>query len=310
MEAIMKYFKHWPAMLSGAVVSVIFLIVIFSYQVKSTEVAIVKTFGRISTQDKPGLHFCWPYPVDMIYKFDNRMYCFDGFAGKMEEVSTREGETVVVGMFTVYRIADAERLFKNAGNINRAEVLLDNLMRCSRNSAVGAHYLSDFINTEDGKVKIGLIEDEIKRDFEANAIRALGLKIEAVGIKTFILPEKITEKVFERMKAERNVLSEKYRSSGKSEAKAMKDEADNKRKSMIAAAETKAKIIRSEGDELAAKYYSVFKENQELAVFIRKLDSLNRMKPEKLTLLIKSSAYPFDIMNENLTNGQKKGNPK
>jgi membrane protease subunit HflC len=298
MEAIMKYFKHWPAMFFGAVVSVIFLIVIFSYQVKSTEIAIVKTFGKISAQDKPGLHFCWPYPVDMIYKFDNRMYCFDGFAGKLEEVSTREGETVVVGMFTVYRIAEAVRLFKNAGNINRAEVLLDNLMRCSRNSAVGAHYLSDFINTENGKVKIGLIEDEIKRNFEANAMISLGLKIEAVGIKTFILPEKITGKVFERMKAERNVLSEKYRSSGKSESKSMRDEADNKRKSMVAAAETRAKIIRSEGDELAAKYYSVFKENQELAIFLRKLDSLNRMDSRKLTLMLKTDTSPFDVMNE------------
>jgi len=141
-------------------------------------------------------------------------------------------------------------------------------------------------------------------------MNALGLKIEAVGIKTFILPEKITEKVFERMKAERGVLSEQYRSYGRSEAKAMRDEADNKRKSMIAEAESKAKTIRGEGDELAAKYYSAFKENPELAVFLRKLDSLNRMKPEKLTLLINPGAYPFDIMNESLEYEQSKGNIK
>ena len=296
MQIVLKYFKHWPAMFFGAVVSAIFLVVIFSYQVKSTEIAIVKTLGKISVQKEAGLHFCWPYPVDIIYKFDNRMHCFDGFAGKIEEVSTCEGETVVVGMFTVYKIADAEKLFKNTGNIHKAEVLLDNLMRSARNSVVGAHLLSDFINTENGKVKIDIIEDEIKKGFEADAMNALGLKIEAVGIKTFILPEKITEKVFERMKAERNVLSEKYRSSGKSEAKSMRDEADNKRKSAIAEAETKARIIRSEGDELAAKYYSEFRENPELAMFLRKLDSLNRMKPGKLTLILKTDKSPFDVM--------------
>jgi membrane protease subunit HflC len=171
-------------------------------------------------------------------------------------------------------------------------------MRSSRNSVIGAHYLKDFINTGKGEVKIAAIENEIKSGFEANAMSALGLKIEAVGIKTFILPEKITEKVFERMKAERNVLSEKYRSSGKSEAKAMRDEADNKRKSILAKAETEAKTIRGQGDELAAKYYSIFKENQELAVFLRKLDSLNRMSPEKLTLILKTDASPFDVMIE------------
>jgi membrane protease subunit HflC len=129
-------------------------------------------------------------------------------------------------------------------------------------------------------------------------MNALGLKIEAVGIKTFILPEKITEKVFERMKAERNVLSEKYRSSGKSEAKSMRDEADNKRKSMLAEAELKAKIIKSEGDDLATKYYSAFTENPELAAFLRKLESLNRIKAGKITLILNSEKYPFDIMNE------------
>jgi membrane protease subunit HflC len=167
---------------------------------------------------------------------------------------------------------------------------------------IGAHYLNDFVNAGKGEVKITAIENEIKSGFEANAMRALGLKIEAVGIKTFILPEKITEKVFERMKAERNVLSEKYRSSGKSEAKAIRDNADNKRKSIIAEAETEAKIIRSQGDELAAKYYSVFKENQELAVFLRKLDSLNRMNPKKLTLILKTDASPFDVMVEDKKN--------
>lgn len=298
MRAVLKYFKHWPAMFFGAVVSAIFLIVIFSYQVKSTEVAIVKTLGKISVQNEPGLHFCWPYPIDIIFKFDNRMHCFDGFTGKFEEVSTSEGETVVVGMFTVYRVVDAEKLFKNVGNINKAEVLLDNLMRCARNSAVGTHYLGDFINTGDWKVKIDLIEDEIKRDLEVKAMNSLGLKIEAVGIKTFILPEKITEKVFERMKAERNVLSEKYRSYGKSEAKSMRDEADNKRKYVIAEAEAKAKIIKSEGDEFATRYYSAFTENPDLAIFLRKLESLNRIKAGRITLILNSEKYPFDIMNE------------
>ena len=49
--------------------------------------------------------------------------------------------------------------------------------------------------------------------------------------------------------------------------------------------------------EIAAKYYSVFKENPELAFFLRKLDSLNRMNSGKLTLILKTDASPFDVMN-------------
>jgi len=298
MKNILKYFKHWPALLFGGAVAAIFLATIFSYQVKSTDVVILKTLGRISVQDEPGLHFCWPYPIEQIYSFDKRLRCFDGYDGKLEETSTADGQVVVACIYVAYRISDAEKFFKAAGDVHRAEVLLNDMMRSERNSAIGAHTLDEFINTGTGSVKIQMIEEEIRKELTGEAMKNLGLAIEGVGFKSFILPDMITGKVFERMKAERNVLAEIYRADGKSDAKRIRDEADNKRCLVLADAESKTKTIKGEGDELAAKYYSVFLENPELAVFLRKLESLNRIKSGKLTLIINSEGSPFNVMNE------------
>ena len=305
MKNILKYLKHWPALLFGAVVAAIFFAVIFSYQVKSTEVVVVKTLGRISVHDEPGLHFCWPYPIDEIYRFDKRMRCFDGYEGKLEETSTADGQVVVAGIYVVYRISDAGKFFKAAGEVHRAEGLLNNMMRSAKNSTIGAHTLDEFINTATGGVKLKLIEDELRKGIAGEAREKLGLAIEAVGFKSFILPEKITGKVFERMKAERNVLAERFRADGKSEGKNIRDQADNKKREKIVEAESKAKEIRGEGDSLAAIYYSVFQENLELAIFLRKLESLNRINPAKMTLILSSDKAPFDIMNHDMMNISK-----
>ncbi len=298
MKKILKYFEHWPALLFGGVVAAIFLVTIFSYQVKSTDVVILKTLGRISVQDEPGLHFCWPYPIEQIYSFDKRLRCFDGYDGKLEETSTADRQVVVASIYVAYRISDAKKFFKAAGDVCRAEVILNNMMRSARNSAIGAHTLDEFINTGTGGVKINMVEEEIREEIAGEAMEKLGLVIEGVGFKSFILPDMITGKVFDRMKAERNVMAEKYRADGKSGAKKIRDEVDNRRRLLLADAESKAKNIKGEGDELAAKYYSTFLENPELAIFLRKLESLNRIKSGKLTLIINTEGNPFNVMKE------------
>ena len=60
--------------------------------------------------------------------------------------------------------------------------------------------------------------------------------------------------------------------------------------------EATAKSIRAEGDAEAAKYYEVFKENPELAVFLRKLDSLRRIMKGRTTLVLDTNAAPFDLL--------------
>ena len=54
-------------------------------------------------------------------------------------------------------------------------------------------------------------------------------------------------------------------------------------------------ITGAEGDAEAAKYYEVFKENPELAEFLRKLDSLRVIMQSRTTLVLDTNVAPFDL---------------
>jgi membrane protease subunit HflC len=298
--------KHWPTVILGAIVAIIFLLTIFSFQVNTTEHAVVTTFGKITGTKDAGLHFRWPYPIQKITRYDNRKRCFEGLTGKIEETYTADGKSVVVGAYIIYKIADPEIVLQRLGTEIKAEERLTSLMRTVKNAVLGKYEFKELVNTDASKIKLDEIERKILEGLAPQAKTEYGIEVSWVGIKFLGIPEKISEKVFERMIAERNVLAENYRSEGKKIAKKIRDEADNKRKQMLADAEAEARIIRADGDAKAAAFYSVFKEEPALAEFLRKLESLRKIMPEKTTLILNTEDYPpFDILNAKRMPGTK-----
>ncbi len=293
-----KILQHWPTLLLGLIVSVIFLLAIFTFQVRSTETVVVTTLGKISGAQGPGLHFCWPYPFQKVHRFDNRFHCFDGSTGKIEETYTADGQPVVAGIFVVYRIVDAEKLFKSLPipDISQAEDKINSQMRTIKNAVLGKYKFDELLNTNPKKMKLDEIEAEMKKGISPVVLEKYGIQVEYVGIKVLDLPDKNTENVFARMKAERNVVAEQFRSDGRSEAKKIRDEADSNRKLKLAEAEAQAKQIKAEGDAKAASYYAVFKEEPDLAAFLRKLESLRKIMPSKTTLILNTDYAPFDLL--------------
>ncbi|MEI6421949.1 MAG: protease modulator HflC, partial [Lentisphaerota bacterium] len=253
-------FKHWPTLLLGLIVSIVFLLAIFTFQVKSTETVVVTTFGKISGVKDAGLHFCWPYPVQQIHRFDNRYHCFDGNTGKIEETNTADGQPVIAQIFVVYKVSDPQKLFRSLGGIPQAEDKLNSQMRTVKTGVLGKYKFDELVSTDPLKMKLDAIEQEMKKTIAPIVLEQYGIEVEYVGIKTLGLPEKNTENVFNRMKAERNVVAEQYRADGKREAQTMKNQADNNRKLKLAEAEAQAKRIKAEGDAKAATFYAVFKE--------------------------------------------------
>ncbi len=301
--------RHLPTMVLGAVVAAIFLLTIFTFQVNTTEHAVVTTFGKISGTRGPGLHFRWPYPVQQITRYDNRNRCFDGTVGKLEETYTADGKSVVVGTYIVYRISNPEVVLQRLGTEIKAEERLTSLVRTVKSAVIGKYSFKELVNTDPSMLKLDAIEKQILAGVADQAKGEYGIEVRGVGIKFLGIPEKISEKVFDRMISERNVLAENYRSEGKKVAKKIRDEADNRRREMLASAEAEARRTRAEGDAKAASFYSVFKEEPDLAEFLRKLESLRKIMPEKTTLILNTEDYPpFDILNKkNVPNTTEKG---
>ena len=296
--ATSKFFQHLPTVLLGIVVAVVLLLVLVTFQVSETECAVMTTLGNIEKNAdlKPGLHFRWPYPFQRVYKFDRRLRCFEGNAGKLEETSTADEQNILVGIFVEYRIADAEKFFVSLERVSEAEQRLNNWMRAARNATFGRYRFNQIVNVDAKEVKLAQIQKEMLDEIRRNAA-PFGLEVEAVGINAFNMPSTISEEVFKRMIQERKSAAEKFLSTGALEAGKIRTAADKAKADLLTEAEAKAKTIRAEGDAEAARYYEVFKANPELAAFLRKLDSLRRIMQSRTTLVLDTGAAPFDLLN-------------
>ena len=287
-------FKHCPTILLGLVVAAILLVAVFSYQLNQTESAVVTTFGRPTEITEPGLHFRWPFPFQRIYRFDKRVRCFDGSSGKLEETMTSDGHSILVGIYVTFKINNVKQFFVTFENFTKAEAQLNSWMRGYKNAAFGKYRFSQIVNTDPKLMKLGEIENQIKTDLSKQAAD-YGIQIISCGINTINVPKTISEKVFDRMIAERKRIADKYIAEGNSEARKIRINADSSKTIKLADAEAKAKEIRAAGDAAAAKYYSVFKQNPELAVFLRKLESLRVVMRGRTTLVFDTNTAPFDL---------------
>jgi membrane protease subunit HflC len=289
-----NFFKHWPTMLLGIAVAAILLIAVFSFQLGQTECAVVTTFGRPAEITEPGLHFRWPFPFQRIYRFDHRIRCFAGGAGRLEETRTSDGHNILVGIYINYRISNAKNFFESLENITKAENQLNSWMRGFKNAAFGQYRFNQIVNTDASQMKLDEISSRIKSDLSRQT-SDYGIEIVSVGINSIGVPKTISTKVFERMVAECKKVADRYIAEGKSEAQQIRINADSARTIRLANAEAQAKEIRAQGDAEAAKYYAVFKQNPGLAEFLRKLDSLREVMKGRTTLLIDTNTAPFDL---------------
>ncbi|MCF7669791.1 MAG: protease modulator HflC [Verrucomicrobia bacterium] len=290
--------RDYLTMLTGAVLAVIFFLMLFTFQVRKTEYAVVTTFGRY-TRGITNAGFNWrlPWPIQSIYRFDNRIRNFER---KFEQTMTKDGRTILLTTFIGWRITNP-RLFleRFAGeDVTQAEEVLGGMVGDAKNSVIGGHPFRDLISTNRQELKFDVIENEMLEKIKPTARENYGIDIAFLGLKRLGLPESITTRVFERMRAERQREVTMYRSEGEREATSIRAEADRRRQEILAKAEAEATVIRGEGDAAAAKSYAVFEKNPDLAVFLLRLKSLESTLKNRTTLVLDRETTPFNMLIE------------
>ncbi len=294
-----KVFKHWPTLLLGVFVMAVLLVAVFTYQVNTTEVAVIERMGQmLNNHPAPGLHFRWPYPFEKITKYDNRLHCFGGKDGQIEETATADKQNILVGVFITYKISDPITFAKRMTSFKKAESELDVWMRGAKNAAFGKYKFDQILTTDSKKMMLGEIADQIRAEMELKA-KPYGLEVRSAGITTLNVPEAVSSKVFERMNQDRMLAAQRYLGEGKLRAEEIRIAADKERANIIANAEAQAKEISAQGDVEAAKYLRVFDKNPELAAFLRKLDSLRTIMKSKTTLVLDTDTDPFTLLKSN-----------
>ena len=281
----------------GALLIVIFVLLLFTFQVRTTEVAVVTTFGKASPRPivDPGFKWKWPWPIQQVHRFDQRVHNFEG---KFEQVLTPDGYNLLMMVYVGWNIREPQKFFPRFGESTaKAEESLEGLVRNAYSGVVGKHPFSHFISTDDKELKFVEIEQEMLAKIQADAAaNNYGIDIRFLGIKKLGLPESVTELVFERMKSEREVQASKIKFEGERLASDIRSAADLESAKMLADADAQATRIRSEGEKEAAKSFHVFQQNPELAGFLLKLNALELFLKEKSTLFLDADTPPLDLL--------------
>ena len=288
--------KQQPlTLVTGLLIAAIFAAMLFAFQVRQTEVVIVTTFGKYARGiDKPGINWRLPWPIQNIHRFDNRIRNFEK---KYETTTTRDGRILMVDVFLGWKVKDPRVFLERfGGDVNRAEQNLEGLLRDTKNSIVGLHPLGDFISTDPKELKFDAIEKEMLTSIQPKAESNYGIQVAILGIKQIGLPEGITAKVFERMKAEREQLVKKFKGEGDGEALKIRSDADREREQLLSDARAKATVIMGEAEAQASSSLKIFEKNPDFAIFLLKLKALEESLKDKATLVLDPRTPPFDLL--------------
>jgi membrane protease subunit HflC len=289
----------------GLLLFIVFGLLLFVFQVRQSEVAVVTTFGKPTRPiTQPGPYLKWPWPIQKVWFFDQRV---QNFEDRLTEGLTQDGFNLITSVYVGWKVSDPTAFFPRfAGSANpiaAAETLLDQWLGNAKSAIVGKHPLTDFISTSDNGTNFLAIENEILAAVQSQLhTNNFGLEIAFLGLKRVQLPESVSQDVFARMTSERKVLADRYQNEGEAEAQRIRSDAERRAAELLANAEGQATAIRGKGEAEAAKSLKVFQQNPELASFIFRLSALEGSLKERSILIFDQHTPPFDLFGAGSTN--------
>ena len=134
ISSVMK--RNPITLVTGGVLVVIFTLMLVTFQVRRTEVAVVTTFGKFSRSiTNAGFNLRLPWPIQKVYKFDNRIQNFDR---KFEQTTTKDALNLLITVFVGWQISDPRSFLESlSGDTNKAEQTLESLVRNGKNAVIG-----------------------------------------------------------------------------------------------------------------------------------------------------------------------------
>ena len=262
------------------------------YYVDEREKAIVFQFGEIvRSNDKPGLHFKAPL-INNVKYFDARVQTMDS---DPELYLTREKKNLVVDSFVKWRITNAANYYTRLGGLaSNARNRLAQRVNDALRSEFGNRSVQQVIS--DDRVEIM----DVVRELTNEETASLGIEVLDVRLKRVDLDPDISERVYQRMEAERSRQAKELRARGAEAAERIRADAQRERPSILAEAEQKAQEIKGQGDaEATAIYADAFNRDRE---FYRMYRSLNAYRntfatPDNLLVIEPDSEF-FRYFNQ------------
>lgn len=278
-----------------------------TFTVKFNQAAVVTTFGRAgdgSIVKEAGLKWKWPYPVQSVTSYDTTQRFT---SVRLETQQTADSRQIIVEGYCVWRVDDPLKFFQrflSAGP--RAEDHFrsaDDTVKSNLRSAMGAvsrFRMDQLFTTDQVGSKLpeleGVILESLKsgstQGAKAENLAGMGIEVLQVGISQVVLPQDTTQKVFDRMIANRDGIANRIRAQGEAQASAIRSSAEQDAGRIEAFAKARAQEIRQLGDREALQFYEQMGQHPELAEFLKKIEFLREAVGRKGTTLVLPTNLP------------------
>ena len=247
----------------------ILLIVQICFIVDQTQQTLVLRFGQIQrytnvgADGHPGLYVKLPF-VESTVTFDKRNI---GFTLTEQPVIAADQESLIVDAFVRWRIVDPLRFYQAAGTQAEGEERLHTFTQSALRRVLGGASSNDIISGHRAQLM-----QAIRTDLNREAAAELGVSVIDVRIRQADLPQQTQQRVFERMRTEREQVAAGIRARGSEQAARIRAEADRNVTVIQATAREEAEQTRGQGDAERARVFArAYGRNPEFAAFYRSL---------------------------------------
>lgn len=279
---------------SMVLIFVLFIVLNMSlFTVREGQQALLLRLGKIEmvsdTQtprvEGPGLHFKVPF-INQVEYFDTRLQTL---MIQSSRVLTSNKKDVIVDYYVKWRIDNLALYFKRTGGqMAVAENLLQQKFNDSLRAQFGKRSLKEVISDDRAEIMTVL-----KKQANHSAEK-LGIDIIDVRIKTIDLPDEVSGSVYNTMRAERQRVATQHRAEGRSQAEAIRANADAKAQVIVAQAKRESQRARAAGDGQAATIYTkAYEKAPKFYKFYRSMQAYRAIFSDHKTLMVLGSGNDF-----------------
>lgn len=289
-----KYFRagFW------IVLTLVLAILLFAnlFVVKENEYKVIRQFGEVvKIIEKPGLHVKVPF-VQSVSSIPKYQMTYDV---EEAEINTKDKKRILIDNYAVWKVDDPKKLIANARTLVNAETKMAEFTFSTVRSELGQLNYDEIINDE--KSSRGSINDKVT-DIVNSLLEkdGYGISVTDVRIKRTDLPADNEESVYTRMISERQSTAQEYLSMGDAKKNTIIAETDRTVKEMLAKAAAEADVIRSQGEQEAAKVYNgSYSKDPGFYELYRTLESYKKtINDETVIIMPFDSPYAKTLMGE------------
>ena len=221
--------NHKLNTLIAAIAVALVLLVSSAYIINERQIAVVTQFSRlISTDDEAGLKFKVPF-VQNVEFFDARIQRLDV---EPERFMTNEKKWLIVDYFVEWRIKDIRTFYTSVqGNFDQASRLLDNMVKENLRGEFVQRSVKEAISQDRGTIM-----DAASRRISGQAEARYGIEVLGVRLKRVDFSDEIRDRVFDRMRAERERVSKDFRARGQEKSSVIRATAEREAAELLAKA--------------------------------------------------------------------------